>query len=79
MRMNWGALRRLSFIKYFFHISNCLRLGGATVARLTPDQKVAGSNPVRVIFFYLLMQYFMPFFAFVLYVCSNAAKQLSKF
>ena len=33
--------------RFGFHVN---RLGGATVARLTPDQKVVGSNPALVIF-----------------------------
>ena len=37
--------------QYFF--SNNARLGGATVARLTPVQKVACSNHVRVMNFFI--------------------------
>ena len=44
-------------------------LGGATVARLTPDQKVACSNHVRVIHLFIYMYFHV--FQFLIYVFST--------
>ena len=56
---NAGGMRvTSSFIRYIFRGPLTGRLGGATVARLTPDQKVAGSNPVRVSFCSFFLYFF---------------------
>ena len=45
-------------ILFYFIICVWVRLGGATVARLTPDQKVACSNHVQVKIFILINDYY---------------------
>ena len=45
-------LKVLFKVSYNFQYISLTRLGGATVARLIPGQKVACSNHVRVKFFY---------------------------
>ena len=58
------------------HISSEVSwLGGATVARLTPDQKVACSNHVRVIHLFIYMYFHV--FQFLIYVFSTHPPQSS--
>ena len=42
-----------------FNSGSCKRLCGATVARLTPDQKVACSNHVRVTQFFFISSFIL--------------------